>query len=109
VRENRLIGVVDIASVSLGEGVFGYWFDRAAWRLGYATEATRAIAKFAFDDLKLSQLRAGHAFDNAASARVSRKLGFQLVDNIQVWSRSRGEAIIEHRYRLRQSPSDRIE
>jgi [ribosomal protein S5]-alanine N-acetyltransferase len=49
--------VVDIASVSLGEGVFGYWFDRAAWGLGYATEATRAIAKFAFDDLKLSQLR----------------------------------------------------
>jgi [ribosomal protein S5]-alanine N-acetyltransferase len=106
-REGKLIGVVDIASVSHGEGALGYWFDRAVWGRGYATEATRAIAKFAFDDLKLSQLRAGHAFDNAASARVLRKLGFQPLDNVQVWSRSRGEAIIEYRYRLRRSPSDR--
>jgi [ribosomal protein S5]-alanine N-acetyltransferase len=108
-RESRLIGVVDIASVSQGEGSLGYWFDRAVWGLGYATEATRAIAKFAFNDLKLRQLRAGHAFDNAASAHVLRKLGFQPIDNVQVWSRSRGEAIIEHRYRLRRSPSDRTE
>jgi [ribosomal protein S5]-alanine N-acetyltransferase len=100
VRENKLIGVVDIASVSHREGALGYWFDRAVWGLGYATEATRAIVKFAFDDLKLSHLRAGHAFDNAASARVLRKLGFQPIDNVQVWSRSRGEMIIEQRYRL---------
>jgi RimJ/RimL family protein N-acetyltransferase len=109
VRETKLIGVVDIASISHGEGSPGYWFDRAVWGLGYATEATRAIAKLAFDDLKLSQLRAGHAFDNATSARVLRKLGFQPIDNVQVWSRSRGEAIIEYRYRLRRSPSDRTE
>jgi [ribosomal protein S5]-alanine N-acetyltransferase len=109
VRDTRLIGVVDIASVSRGEGALGYWFDRVAWGLGYATEATRAIAKFAFDELGLSQLRAGHAFDNAASARVLRKLGFQPIDSVEVWSRSRSEAIIEYRYRLRRSPSDRTE
>jgi [ribosomal protein S5]-alanine N-acetyltransferase len=106
-HETRLIGVVDIAGVSDGEGTLGYWFDRAVWGLGYAIEATRTIAKFAFDDLRLSQLRAGHAFDNSASARVLRKLGFQPVDNVQVWSRSRGEAIIEYRYRLMRTPSDR--
>jgi [ribosomal protein S5]-alanine N-acetyltransferase len=106
VRESKLIGVVDIASVSHREGALGYWFDRAVWGLGYATEATRAIVKFAFDDLNLSHLRAGHAFDNTASARVLRKLGFQPIDNVQVWSRSRGETIIEQLYRLERLPSD---
>lgn len=106
-RETRLIGVVDIAGVSNGEGALGYWFDRAVWGLGYAIEATRAIAKFAFDDLRLSQLRAGHAFDNAASARVLRKLGFQPIDNVQAWSRSRGDVVIEYRYRLMRTPGDR--
>jgi ribosomal-protein-alanine N-acetyltransferase len=106
-REGRLIGVVDIAAVDRGEGALGYWFDRAVWGLGYATEAARAIVKFAFDELSVSQLRAGHALDNAASARVLQKLGFQLVDKVQVRSRSRGEAIIEYRYLLTRSPSDR--
>jgi [ribosomal protein S5]-alanine N-acetyltransferase len=84
VRETKLIGVVDIASTSFGDGALGYWFDRAVWGLGYATEASRAVAKFAFDDLNLSQLQAGHAFDNAASARVLQKAGFKPTDRIMV-------------------------
>jgi [ribosomal protein S5]-alanine N-acetyltransferase len=107
-REARLVGVVDIAALNHGEGALGYWFDRAVWGLGYATEATRAIVKFAFDEIVLSRLRAGHASDNAVSARVLQRLGFQSVDRVQAWSRSRGLAIIEYRYLLTRSPSDRV-
>jgi ribosomal-protein-alanine N-acetyltransferase len=102
-REGRLIGVVDVAGVDGGEGALGYWFDKAVWGVGYGTEAARAIVKFAFDDVCISQLRAGHASDNAASARVLQKLGFQPIDKTQAWSRSRGAPIIECRYLLTQS------
>jgi [ribosomal protein S5]-alanine N-acetyltransferase len=102
-REGRLIGVVDVAGVDRGGGALGYWFDKAVWGPGFATEAARAIVKFAFDDICVSRLRARHASDNAASARVLQKLGFQPIDKTQVWSRSRGAAIIECRYLLMQS------
>jgi [ribosomal protein S5]-alanine N-acetyltransferase len=99
-RKGRFIGVVDVARVDRGEGALGYWFDKAVWGLGYATEAARAIVKFAFDDICLSELRAGHASDNVASARVLQKLEFQSIDRTQAWSRSRGAAIIECQYML---------
>jgi RimJ/RimL family protein N-acetyltransferase len=107
VRDAGLIGVVDIAAVDGGEGALGYWFDRAVWGLGYATEAAQAIVKFAFDEIGVSRLRAGHASDNAVSARVLQKIGFQPVDRVQARSRSKGEAIVEYRYLLTRSPSDR--
>jgi [ribosomal protein S5]-alanine N-acetyltransferase len=100
VRDGRFIGLADIAGVSRGEGSLGYWLDKAVWGLGYATEAARALVAFAFDDLNLSQLRAAHASDNVASASVLRKLGFRLAGKERVWSRSRGEEIVEHRYLL---------
>ena len=104
VCEGRLIGLTDIAGVSRGEGALGYWFDKAVWGLGYATEAAGALVSFAFDVLNLSQLRAAHASDNAASACVLRKLGFQPAGKIRVWSRSRREEIVEQRYLLTRSP-----
>jgi ribosomal-protein-alanine N-acetyltransferase len=107
VRDARLIGVVDIAAVDRGEGAFGYWFDKAVWGMGYGTEAAQAIVKFAFNEIGVSRLRAGHASDNAVSARVLQNLGFQPVDRVEAWSRSRGEAIIEYRYLLTRSASDR--
>jgi [ribosomal protein S5]-alanine N-acetyltransferase len=102
-RERRLIGIVNVDEVDCGEADLGYWFDKAVWGLGYATEAARAIGKVAFDDICISQLRAGHASDNVASARVLQKLGFQPIDKTQAWSRSRGAAIIQCRYLLTQS------
>ena len=100
VRDGRFIGLMDIAGVSRSEGALGYWLDKAVWGLGYATEAARALVAFAFDGLNLSQLRASHASDNAASACVLQKLGFQPIGKMQVWSRSRGEEIVEHRHLL---------
>jgi [ribosomal protein S5]-alanine N-acetyltransferase len=93
--EGRMIGVIDI-----DEGSLGYWLDRSEWGRGYAYEAACAVVRFAREDAGLRKLTAGHSYDNPASGRILRKLGFRLVDAVPRFSRSRGEAIIQRRYVL---------
>ncbi len=54
----------------------GYCLDDAAWGHGYATEAARAVLRWAFDTLDLNRVQAETDTRNAASARVLEKLGF---------------------------------
>ncbi|MFE6618255.1 GNAT family N-acetyltransferase [Streptomyces sp. NPDC057740] len=61
----------DFRSASLG-----YCFDDAAWGHGYATEAARALLRWAFDTLDLNRVQAEADTRNVASARVLEKLGF---------------------------------
>ena len=90
-----MIGVIDI-----DEGSLGYWLDRSEWGRGYAYEAACAVVRFAREDAGLRKLTAGHSYDNPASGRILRKLGFRFVDAVPRFSRSRGEAIIQRRYVL---------
>ena len=55
----------------------GYCLDDAAWGQGYATEAARALLRWAFDTLDLNRVQAEADTRNAASARVLEKLGFE--------------------------------
>jgi ribosomal-protein-alanine N-acetyltransferase len=54
----------------------GYCYTDAAWGQGYATEAARALLRWAFDTLDLNRLQAEADTRNMASARVLEKLGF---------------------------------
>ncbi len=101
--DGRLIGVVDLDSVAGSEATLGYWLERSSWGRGYAYEAARAVTRFAFEDLGLSKIKAGHADDNLASGRILRKLGFLPRDVIELFSRSRGASIQQHRYVLTKS------
>jgi RimJ/RimL family protein N-acetyltransferase len=98
--EGRMIGMADIDGITEREGTLGYWLDRAAWGRGYAFEAAHAVARFALEDVGLTRLKAGHADDNPASARILTKLGFTLIDTGQGFSRPRGENIARSRYKL---------
>jgi len=101
--ESRMIGVVDVDGIAECEGSLGYWLDRAAWGHGYAFEAARAVTRFAFEDLGLTALRAGHAADNPTSGRVLSKLGFALLNTVQLFSRPRGQSVAQYRYKLTSS------
>ena len=46
------------------------------WGRGYATETARAVIGYAFNTLNAKAIFAGHHPENAASAKVLRKLGF---------------------------------
>lgn len=53
----------------------GYWIARPSWGKGYATEVTRRVIAFGFDDLGLHRLEAHHFLENPASGQVMRNAG----------------------------------
>ncbi len=95
-----MVGLVDIDSVDENKGTLGFWIDGSVWGCGYASEAAGAVVHFAFGTLGLLRLEAGHAFDNEASGRVLRKLGFYNRDSVQRFSHSRRANILQYRYVL---------
>ena len=58
-----------------GEIEIGYLFKRSAWGKGYATEATKRLLKFAFEETPLEELVAVPDLENTASQRVLEKCG----------------------------------
>jgi [ribosomal protein S5]-alanine N-acetyltransferase len=56
----------------------GYWIAVAAWNRGYATEASRCVIDFGFENLGLHRIEARHFVRNPASGRVMEKLGMRL-------------------------------
>jgi RimJ/RimL family protein N-acetyltransferase len=78
----------------------GYWLAKPYWGMGYATEAGRAIIAFAFEELKAERLLAGHAYDNPASGRVLKKLGFVETHRQPIYSAARGGEADCHRLAL---------
>ena len=53
----------------------GYMLKRSAWGRGYATEATKRLLKFAFEETPLEELVATTDPENTASRRVLEKCG----------------------------------
>lgn len=54
-----------------------YWITKSAQGKGYATEASRALIKYAFDVLKARLLTVGHAEGNMGSQKIIENLGFK--------------------------------
>lgn len=55
----------------------GWRLSRAAWGFGFATEAARTAAGFAFDELGLDEIVSYTAEPNARSCAVMRRLGMR--------------------------------
>lgn len=83
--EARIIGwgglYVDPFDPSWGVEV-GYFFDRAFWGRGYATELMTACVALADNVLRLSELRAFAHPDNIGSRRVLEKAGFAVLRRV---------------------------
>ena len=75
---------------------FGYWLGKPFWGQGYATEAARRLAQFAFETLGLESLRAGWFYDNPASGHVLAKLGARHNGSQMRDCRARGMQILCH-------------
>ncbi len=67
---NVLRGAVQCATV-------GYWIDKARAGNGYVAEAVVALARFAFDELRLHRLEVCIIPRNTNSRRVMQKLNFR--------------------------------
>ena len=71
------LGGCGINQISQGHrfGNLGYWVRSSATRNGAATAATRLLAKFGFEELKLNRIEIVVAVGNRASERVAEKAG----------------------------------
>jgi RimJ/RimL family protein N-acetyltransferase len=67
-------------SYSTEFGLF-YAIAPAYQRQGYATEASKALIAYAFDELKLQRIVATTTHTNTASIGVMQKVGMQIVKN----------------------------
>jgi len=65
--------------------VLGYELAREFWSQGIMTEAVRAIASYAFTTMGMNRVQATIETENAASARVLRKVGFQEEGILREW------------------------
>ena len=78
-QTNRLIGSCGLmrSSMSGPQYGFGYVLHKDWWRQGLASEATAALIKFGFGELRAHRLWAHVFLGNTASERVLQKLGLR--------------------------------
>jgi [ribosomal protein S5]-alanine N-acetyltransferase len=77
--DNVLLGGLTLANVRRGVAQacsLGYWIGQPFARLGYMTEAVRAVLPFAFGTLRLHRLEAACIPTNTGSIRLLEKNGF---------------------------------
>lgn len=76
VRSGPVVGIVTLLISHGGVGEVGYWVAVDHAGQGLATEAARALLRFAFEDLRLYRVELRAGADNLRSLRVAEKLGF---------------------------------
>jgi ribosomal-protein-alanine N-acetyltransferase len=75
-----LAGEMNLSSVQRGafqSAYVGYWIDEAQAGHGYTPEALVALAKFAFEDLRLHRIQVSIIPRNHRSRRVAEKVGLR--------------------------------
>ena len=73
--------VMEVDGVQAAE--LGYDFRSDYWNQGFATEAASAVRDYAFDELDLPQLISLIRVKNAASQRVSEKIGMRRISEFE--------------------------
>jgi RimJ/RimL family protein N-acetyltransferase len=73
----RLVGATGINQIEKAalRANLGYWLRTAAHGHGYATEATKLVARWAFESLGLERIEIVAATGNVASQRVAERVG----------------------------------
>lgn len=78
--DGRLLGACGLVDVDWQDLVaeIGYWTAAPERGTGVATRATRALCRYAFDELGLERLELAASAMNLGSNAVARRLGFTL-------------------------------
>ena len=83
---SELVGVI---SVKRAAGEIGYWVGPPFWGTGYASEAALMVCRYLLVDCSLPKVTAHVLFDNPASQRVLRRVGFRQTGETWLYSVAR--------------------
>jgi ribosomal-protein-alanine N-acetyltransferase len=72
--KHELIGSTGFASIENATGIFGFVLREDCWGNGFATEASRALLRFGFEQLELHRVIAECFVEQTASIRIFDKL-----------------------------------
>jgi 8-oxo-dGTP diphosphatase len=103
--DDRCVGAIGLQTAQAAAEI-GYWLGREFWGSGYATEGVAAVLNFARSTLSVRRVEARVFVENAASARVLEKLGFERLRTERHYFANRGGLRRVQRFRL-QAESDR--
>lgn len=82
-QSGNMIGQAGITMQPYKDGELheiGYLFKKAFWHNGYATEAARALKKYAFQTLKLDEIFSTIRTNNYPSIAVAKRNGMECID-----------------------------
>jgi ribosomal-protein-alanine N-acetyltransferase len=102
---DELVGFARLALTGVKAAKLGYAIRADRWGKGYATDATRCMIAFGFEELRLHRISAAIGPDNVASIAVVRKLGMHYEGRIRdhvftngAWRDSLLYAVLEHEW-----------
>jgi ribosomal-protein-serine acetyltransferase len=72
----------------------GYWIRTSRARQGLVTEAANAITRYAFQELAARRVSLFCNAENAPSADVARRLGFQQEGRLRNWDRFAADEVV---------------
>jgi len=81
--DDRLIGFARLGPTGVQAAHLGYAIAADHWGHGYATDASRTLVRFAFENLDLHRVSAAIGPENLASASVVKRLGFSYEGRIR--------------------------
>ena len=104
--EDELIGIFDLMGFDEKDNscTFAYMLGQPWWGRGYATEAMKAVFRFAFEELDVECIKGSHFSANAASGAVMRKAGMTHVGTIPGKYEKLGVSHDAEIYELRRTP-----
>ncbi|MFF5506192.1 GNAT family N-acetyltransferase [Streptomyces roseolus] len=82
-----LVGRVDLVAVDPPKYSLGYWLDHAATGQGYATAACRALIEYGATVWGATDVFAGVTHGNAKSGAVLTRLGFEVAEVFETYTR----------------------
>lgn len=94
--DGAVVGAIGVTRTDDDRYALGYWVGEPWWGRGIATEAARAIVRFARDSLGLDALDATHLDVNPASGRVLAKCGFVRTGETKRWCEARRQTLKCH-------------
>jgi len=107
-RDDNLIGGVGYFCHRHRIGELGFWLGRPYWGEGLATEAARAVVRYAFTDGRLTSLTSANFIDNPASARILSKLAFAANGQMRTMSVARGHEVDGTTWRLNREAAQSV-